>query len=61
MKILLVNLLQLALLEWLHFERKGLSMILPVFERVLLEETFSEESSWVNLALVVVEWLEALE
>ena len=36
-------------------------MILPVFERVPLEETFSEESSWVNLALVVDVWLEALE
>ena len=58
--ILLGNLLQLALSEWLHFERKGLSMILPVFEGVLLEETCSEESSWGNLALVVDEWLEAL-
>ena len=61
LKFLLVNLLQLAFLEWLHFERNYMSMILPDFERVLPEGTFLEVSSWGNLALVVDEWMEASE
>ena len=59
--ILLEGLLQSALLEWIHFERVSLKMILPFVERELLEGTLSEEVSWARPALLVEERMEAWE
>ena len=63
--ILLIILLE-ALLEWTHFERVGLKMILPFVQMellvgTLLEGTFLEEGSWGSLALLAEERMEALE
>ena len=53
--------LQQGLLEWIHFERVGLKMILPFVERGLLEGTFSEEASWGRPALLAEGRMEASE
>ena len=57
---LLVILLE-GLLEWVHFERVGLKMILPFVERELLEGTVLEEASWERPALLAGGRMEALE